>query len=103
MPYTLFKPEIPGIAEDLPVRKVTMDDHNKINGKQFAMQRIDMKQQVSHAEYWDVTNTNSKEHGMLHPFHIHGTHFTVVSRDGEDRKSTRLNSSHVSIAYAVFC
>src|SRR5699024_11908647 len=26
---------------------------------------------------------------------------TVIS--GEDRKSTRLNSSHVSISYAVFC
>src|SRR5438477_2594757 len=25
------------------------------------------------------------------------------SRDGEDRKSTRLNSSHMSISYAVFC
>src|SRR5438067_5150935 len=24
-------------------------------------------------------------------------------RDGADRKSTRLNSSHVSISYAVFC
>src|SRR5207249_11085165 len=24
-------------------------------------------------------------------------------REGEDRKSTRLNSSHVSISYAVFC
>src|SRR5437868_13268074 len=24
-------------------------------------------------------------------------------RRGEDRKSTRLNSSHVSISYAVFC
>src|SRR5699024_12486063 len=24
-------------------------------------------------------------------------------KDGEDRKSTRLNSSHVSISYAVFC
>src|SRR5437868_14706071 len=23
--------------------------------------------------------------------------------DGQDRKSTRLNSSHVSISYAVFC
>src|SRR5690606_41690585 len=26
-----------------------------------------------------------------------------VERDGEDRKSTRLNSSHVKISYAVFC
>src|SRR5439155_24616027 len=25
------------------------------------------------------------------------------SRDGQDRKSTRLNSSHVAISYAVFC
>src|SRR5699024_11778436 len=27
----------------------------------------------------------------------------VVNHDGVDRKSTRLNSSHVSISYAVFC
>src|SRR5690606_40042214 len=26
-----------------------------------------------------------------------------VQTDGEDRKSTRLNSSHVKISYAVFC
>lgn len=83
IPNTLFEPEIPEVDESLPVRKITMDDHNKINGKQFAMQRIDMKQKTGQAEYWDVTNTNTKEHGMLHPFHIHGTHFTVVSRSGK--------------------
>src|SRR5690606_39379716 len=27
----------------------------------------------------------------------------VADRAGEDRKSTRLNSSHVKISYAVFC
>src|SRR5699024_12372676 len=27
----------------------------------------------------------------------------VTAEDWEDRKSTRLNSSHVSISYAVFC
>src|SRR5690606_42127912 len=27
----------------------------------------------------------------------------VVERLGQDRKSTRLNSSHVKISYAVFC
>src|SRR3712207_7401692 len=26
-----------------------------------------------------------------------------VARDGADRKSTRLNSSHANISYAVFC
>src|SRR5690606_41910462 len=28
---------------------------------------------------------------------------SVLSADGVDRKSTRLNSSHVKISYAVFC
>src|SRR5699024_9796261 len=32
---------------------------------------------------------------------ILGAHHALV--DKEDRKSTRLNSSHVSISYAVFC
>src|SRR5690606_40679749 len=26
-----------------------------------------------------------------------------LNKDGQDRKSTRLNSSHVKISYAVFC
>src|SRR5690625_6992905 len=36
----------------------------------------------------------------------HGTQFTawaLTNRLKEDRKSTRLNSSHVAISYAVFC
>src|SRR5699024_11968614 len=32
-----------------------------------------------------------------------GDCFTVLIQGREDRKSTRLNSSHVSISYAVFC
>src|SRR5690625_7115976 len=38
----------------------------------------------------------------VHPYYFWG----VVKdgrRDGEDRKSTRLNSSHVASSYAVFC
>src|SRR5437773_1523584 len=68
-----------------------------------------------------------------HPFHEHGNHVRILGRDGnlilssttagevnlagpllftttttpglamEDRKSTRLNSSHITISYAVFC
>src|SRR5699024_12277446 len=33
----------------------------------------------------------------------HGTRPASGKRLGRDRKSTRLNSSHVSISYAVFC
>src|SRR5699024_11878537 len=32
-----------------------------------------------------------------------GAHIHVAEGISEDRKSTRLNSSHVSISYAVFC
>src|SRR5699024_11681175 len=43
-----------------------------------------------HPEYREVIRTYGK-----------GFHLEVV--EIEDRKSTRLNSSHVSISYAVFC
>src|SRR2546430_7245568 len=32
-----------------------------------------------------------------------GRHFTVTNDSNGDRKSTRLNSSHSQISYAVFC
>src|SRR5699024_11234796 len=32
-----------------------------------------------------------------------GTSVSIASENPRDRKSTRLNSSHVSISYAVFC
>src|SRR5690625_6237731 len=35
--------------------------------------------------------------------HIEGDHDHPVNRGTLDRKSTRLNSSHVAISYAVFC
>src|SRR5947209_11215803 len=49
---------------------------------------------------------NSPEHGfrlvqdslVYVPPHPHGS-----CRNGQDRKSTRLNSSHANISYAVFC
>src|SRR5437667_9856977 len=34
---------------------------------------------------------------------IEGACWAVSSVDGADRKSTRLNSSHITISYAVFC
>src|SRR5207253_3752018 len=32
-----------------------------------------------------------------------GRRLALAARTGQDRKSTRLNSSHVAISYAVFC
>src|SRR5699024_11467330 len=46
-------------------------------------------------------------HGQMNPMNkrikrIHGMTMNRLNCD-KDRKSTRLNSSHVSISYAVFC
>src|SRR5699024_11998073 len=43
---------------------------------------------------------------MSHPevaFSLSNNGRTLLRTSGKDRKSTRLNSSHVSISYAVFC
>src|SRR5256885_2819149 len=37
------------------------------------------------------------------PGHSEGRHLPGVGVDHRDRKSTRLNSSHLVISYAVFC
>src|SRR5436309_7354477 len=34
---------------------------------------------------------------------VEGGAINLLGKGGEDRKSTRLNSSHVKISYAVFC
>src|SRR5688500_19751716 len=40
---------------------------------------------------------------MVHAFVTNNYNIKYVSRYSEDRKSTRLNSSHLVISYAVFC
>lgn len=65
--------------------KITMDGMDEqvaMNGRKFDMQRIDTKQAVGQTVYWDVTNTNDASDGMVHPFHVHGCQFLVVSRNG---------------------
>src|SRR3712207_7311846 len=37
------------------------------------------------------------------PAHARGVRARRAQRAGRDRKSTRLNSSHANISYAVFC
>lgn len=91
LPFNIFTPDDPAVNSEAPVRHVTMDDHDKINGLRFSMERIDMKQTLNSVEYWDVTNTNNSASGMLHPFHIHGAHFLVVSRNGQKPNPNEIN------------
>src|SRR5690606_41741346 len=53
----------------------------------------------------DPVDTSSCSYTQLHTFTFKRQKETVLffCADHKDRKSTRLNSSHVKISYAVFC
>lgn len=55
-----------------------------INGKKFDPDRIDLRQEKGVPEVWEVYNKPDMMGGMIHPFHIHGTQFKIISRDGKE-------------------
>ncbi len=73
---------------NLPVTKKLelfgMMDMVTINGKKFDIDRIDMTQKVGATEVWEITNKPDPMGGMIHPFHIHGTQFKVLSVNNEE-------------------
>ncbi len=54
-----------------------------INGKSFDMNRIDEEVNLSETEIWIVRNRGGMMQNSGHPFHIHGTQFQVISRNGQ--------------------
>src|SRR2546428_8362925 len=67
----------------------------------FRSQRVDVVDRHRNAEAGDVWRA------VAIGVHVHRTrtaaHPGIGSADVRDRKSTRLNSSHDQISYAVFC
>lgn len=74
--------------KNLPVSKEIelfgMMDMVTINGRKFDPDRIDLRQEKGVSEVWEVYNKPDPMGGMIHPFHIHGTQFKIISRDGKD-------------------
>lgn len=60
-----------------------MGPHVTINGKKFDPNRIDFKQQKGVTEVWEVYNKPDMM-SSLHPFHIHGTQFNILSINGKE-------------------
>lgn len=54
-----------------------------INGKQFDMDRIDQEVKLNETEIWVVRNLGGMMQSGGHPFHIHGTQFRIISRNGK--------------------
>ncbi|RKD27133.1 copper oxidase [Ammoniphilus oxalaticus] len=61
-----------GMAEDVT-----------INGKKLDIDRIDFTQKKGEVEVWEIYNKPDEMGGMIHPFHIHGTQFKVISINDE--------------------
>lgn len=78
--------------KQLPVTKnITLFGHMNmvtINGKKFDPNRMDLHQQQGVTEVWEIYNEPDMMGGMIHPFHVHGTQFKVISRDGEAPPAT---------------
>jgi FtsP/CotA-like multicopper oxidase with cupredoxin domain len=53
-----------------------------INGKAFDMHRVDERGVTGRDEVWDVYNRPDMMGGMTHNFHLHGTQFRVLTRNG---------------------
>lgn len=89
---TLNKVEITDEEKNLEVSKeIVLSGHGHhvtINGKKFDPDRIDFTQALGKTEIWEVYNVKDKMGGMLHPFHIHGTQFKVISLNGKEPTAT---------------
>lgn len=85
IPAHLFDVPEYHVDPDLPVKNVVlsgMDEEVMIDGKKFDMQRIDYEMPMGKCQIWDITSTNDMVGGMIHPYHMHGTAFQVISRNG---------------------
>ncbi|MHB8962348.1 MAG: multicopper oxidase family protein [Saccharofermentanales bacterium] len=54
-----------------------------INGKSFDMSRIDEEVKLNETEIWIIRNQGGMMQAGGHPFHVHGTQFQVISRNGQ--------------------
>src|SRR3990167_4875133 len=60
----------------------------------------------SHAVLWENSHAvlRGSSHAVLRgSSHAVGSKYSSITLHGQERKSTRLNSSHSQISYAVFC
>ena len=86
--WTTEEPFLSQKEKEMPVEKnielFGMMDMVTINGKKFDADRIDLRQEQGVTEVWEVYNKKDMMGGMIHPFHVHGTQFKVISRDGKE-------------------
>src|SRR5207249_433258 len=68
-----------------------------------AVARGDLSRKITVRVKGELLQLKQTINTMVDQLNGFGSEVTRVAREVGDRKSTRLNSSHVSISYAVFC
>jgi len=61
----------------------SMGINGTINGKFFDMGRIDEEVNLNESEIWVIRNTGGMMQSGGHPFHVHGTQFRIIFRNGQ--------------------
>src|SRR4030043_271979 len=61
----------------------SMGINGTINGRFFDMNRIDEEVALNETEIWVIRNRGGMMQTGGHPFHVHGTQFQIVSRNGQ--------------------
>src|SRR5687768_18129166 len=75
-------------------RSVCLEGHVNINALQCALNELFKCHKMLRTGFYPDRNIPSQERDER---------VKAFARNGQDRKSTRLNSSHGYISYAVFC
>lgn len=87
LPTTLKKMSVAKMPTgDVAKQKLVLSGMSKmvqINGKQFDPDRIDIHSKVGQKQVWTIENKKEMMMNMIHPFHLHGVQFRVVSINGK--------------------
>ncbi len=62
----------------------SMGLNGTINGQYFDMDRIDEEVNIDETEIWIIRNIGGMMQPGGHPFHVHGTQFQVMARNGQE-------------------
>src|SRR5437773_7110777 len=87
---------------------LSVHDHHKALLSFPTRRSSDLDHPSARPDFADPSPYGSSGHTVLHRSECGWSHHRPPSRKRpycgwEDRKSTRLNSSHITISYAVFC
>src|SRR5438477_1754516 len=86
-----------------PVAANWLSYNGDYTGRRYsALREINTSNVAQLRAQW-VFHAQSSSSLEVTPVAVDGIQFVTAANDALDRKSTRLNSSHMSISYAVFC